>query len=47
MLAPFAGKKVQVTGKKLRRAKMLAIMCEKVEEISAEKPKAGKAKKRT
>jgi hypothetical protein len=45
MLAQFAGKKVKVTGKKLRRAKMLAIICEKVEELPAEKPKTKPAKR--
>ncbi|MEK7475602.1 MAG: hypothetical protein AAB152_08210 [Candidatus Coatesbacteria bacterium] len=40
MLAQYAGRKVKVTGKKVRRAKMLAIVCEKVEELPAEKPKA-------
>jgi len=45
MLAQYAGRKVKVTGKKVRRAKMLAIICEKVEEIPAEKPKPKPAKR--
>jgi len=46
LFAPLAGKKVKVTGKKLRRAKMLAIICEKVEELPPEKPKPKPAKKK-
>lgn len=44
LMAPYAGKKVRVTGRKLQRARMLAIVCEKVEELPAEKP--GSQKKR-
>ncbi len=45
MLLPWAAKKVRITGKFAKRAKMTAIVIEKVEEAPAEKSKKKPAKK--
>ena len=42
LLAPHAGRKVRITGRKLLRARMRAIVCEKVEELPAEKSRSQK-----
>ncbi len=42
LLAPYAGKKVRVTGKKIHRAKMAAFVIEHIEELPPPKTRAKK-----